>query len=153
MRQNIVRGDERADGKTSEVACHLVCGKATRLHQQCAYASHAGEAGAVWPPHGDSDLPLYGIDTVLFRMNQANGNHSRLSVFNLLGRVVDAKPAKPDALPTKVDLRSVKTIAALADIVKQRLLQAGRRGRAHIAQAHGEAQFRLQHVRAGGVGC
>lgn len=46
--------------------------------QQCAYASQAGEAGAAWLPHGDSDLPLYGIDSVLFRMNQANGNHSRL---------------------------------------------------------------------------
>ena len=85
--------------------------------QQCAYASHAGQAGAVWPPHGDSDLPLYGIDTVLFRMNQNNGNHSRLSVFNLLGRVVDAKPAPPDAPPKKVDLRAVNSIAALADIV------------------------------------
>ena len=83
---------------------------------ECAFLSHTSAVGAVYPPHGDSDLPCYGIDTVLFRMLQ-NGNHSRLCVFELLGRVVHAKPTKANPVPATVDLQQVTTIRTLTDIV------------------------------------
>jgi len=68
----------------------------------------------VLPPHNDTDLPIYGIDNVLFRP-KANGECSSMRVREmLLGKVVASKPSKSDQPPGRVDLTRVRTMDSLA---------------------------------------
>ena len=64
-----------------------------------AVLAQTGVITHVIPPHNDTDLPIYGIPSVLFRY-RVDGSFVELRAREqLLGKLVHAKPTKPDALP------------------------------------------------------
>ena len=85
---------------------------------QLAYLAKHGVVRSVHPPHDDGDIPVYGNESVLFRMRH-NGDFSHLRVFDsVLGQRVKPKPTKAGEEPGDVDLTAVTTVESFAtDII------------------------------------
>ena len=75
---------------------------------QLAFLAERGQISAVHAPHNDTDLPVYGIPNVLFRL-RANGEFSSLRVReSLLGKVLTRKTSTAaNAADAPVDLSQV----------------------------------------------
>ena len=79
-----------------------------------AYMAERNVITAVHPPHGDSDLPVYGIPNILFRL-KASGEFSSLRARDhLLGKVVESKPTSATGSPGRVDLSQVRSMDTFA---------------------------------------